>query len=478
MGKLFSKLFVGGDLSGIQKFLYNISSSKAAVSLIGRSAYLNDFMKEACDGLEVVAKGCGVATKRLYCSGGKFYFLTENTKGVVSAIADFSNNQKKKLWDEHKGILGFSISCVPYNEISETQFEVEGCEPTEPGILWKKANADFARQKNQKFKNLLIDDFDKFFEPIPVGGTPKICDVTGIESSLCYSYEGLTVLPSVKEQIEKGKVLSKDRNFRNFEDYADDTYLGVLRMDVDGLGSRFIKGFKTLDDYQTFSDRLVNFFEKEVLNIQREAEFFNDINIIYAGGDDLFAVGRWDKVIDFAERIHTETVERFGADGLTISGGVVIVKNKYPIAKAAIQAGEAEDAAKHANGGAKNAFCMFGRVVSWKDEFAFVKEYKEEFVELITSSNPPLSKGLLHKIMLYASMAERNKARRIEGKSEDFSYVWHLPYYLTRYMKDKNEKVQALCHRLRDSDFIKDARRLQLIALGARWAELVLKEKV
>lgn len=29
-------LFVGGDLSGIQKFLYNITSRKAAVSLKGR----------------------------------------------------------------------------------------------------------------------------------------------------------------------------------------------------------------------------------------------------------------------------------------------------------------------------------------------------------------------------------------------------------------------------------------------------------
>ena len=37
-------LFVGADLSGIQKFLYNISSRKAAVSLKGRSWYLTDYM--------------------------------------------------------------------------------------------------------------------------------------------------------------------------------------------------------------------------------------------------------------------------------------------------------------------------------------------------------------------------------------------------------------------------------------------------
>ena len=36
-------LFVGGDLSGIQQFIYNISSKKAMVSLKGRSAYLSEY---------------------------------------------------------------------------------------------------------------------------------------------------------------------------------------------------------------------------------------------------------------------------------------------------------------------------------------------------------------------------------------------------------------------------------------------------
>ena len=35
----YNKLFVGGDLSGIQKFLYNITSRHASVSLKGRSAF-------------------------------------------------------------------------------------------------------------------------------------------------------------------------------------------------------------------------------------------------------------------------------------------------------------------------------------------------------------------------------------------------------------------------------------------------------
>ena len=56
MEKDYKQLFVGGDLSGIQKFLYNISSKKAAVSLKGRSYYLQQYMDNVCSKIEKVAK--------------------------------------------------------------------------------------------------------------------------------------------------------------------------------------------------------------------------------------------------------------------------------------------------------------------------------------------------------------------------------------------------------------------------------------
>ena len=48
----YHQLFVGGDLSGIQNFLYNITSRHASVSLKGRSAYLNNYLREVCDTIE------------------------------------------------------------------------------------------------------------------------------------------------------------------------------------------------------------------------------------------------------------------------------------------------------------------------------------------------------------------------------------------------------------------------------------------
>jgi CRISPR-associated protein Csm1 len=248
-------------------------------------------------------------------------------------------------------------------------------------------------------------------------------------------------------------------------------------MDVDGLGKRFIEGFDSIDQYKTFSKRLVDFFEEGTKKIQSEIEFKPYLNIIYAGGDDLFVVGRWDKVIDFAERIHKETNECFGNDGISISGGIAIVQPKFPISKAAELAGEAEDAAKQFRDGEKNAFHMLGKTVSWNQEFDYVKSYKQQFITLIEEQG--LSKGILHKLMLYSSIADRNKVLRKEGQAEEYSYIWHLSYYLTRYMKryESNKPVCEFCRSLRDREIdYRNGRKLELIALAARWAELLLKD--
>ena len=60
--QIFNRLFVGGDLSGIQRFLYNISSKKAAVSLKGRSFYLRQLMGNVCSEIKRAVKANGAKT--------------------------------------------------------------------------------------------------------------------------------------------------------------------------------------------------------------------------------------------------------------------------------------------------------------------------------------------------------------------------------------------------------------------------------
>lgn len=474
----YQQLFVGGDLSGIQKFLYNISSKKAAVSLKGRSYYLQQYMENVCSKIKDVVNQAGAKhTEVIYNSGGKFYLLADNSEAIQNAIDQCAKLVQEDLWQEHKGQLGIGISYVPFTENADGSVNTGESKNLKCGYLWKVVNADFHKQKTQKFKDVLLGNYDRFFEPLPVGGQPKVCAVTGIESPDCVPLEDMLVLPSVKQQIQLGEELRNQQHFKTFEDYAKDTKLGILRMDVDGLGKRFVEGFNSIKEYKTFSKRLVDFFEKETAKIQQEPAFRDYLNIIYAGGDDLFIVGRWDKVVNFAERIHKEVEVFFGKDGITISGGMTIVDSKYPIAKAAEMAGHAEDVAKQFRNGEKNAFCFLGKTVSWKEEFGYVKSFQQQFVSLI--ENYGLSKGILHKLMLYASIAEQNKVRKREGKVENFSYIWHISYYLTRYISryKSNDEVCAFCRQLRDKEIdYKNGRRLELIALAARWAELILKD--
>lgn len=547
----YNKLFVGGDLSGIQKFLYNITSRHASVSLKGRSAFLSKYLRDVCNKIEDTIEGYGKAFDELYCSGGKFYLITDNTPSICKAIDDCAKAVKEELWNEHRGQLAINISHVAYRE-QDGKFHVEGHEEeqnTSSGVLWKYCNADFARQKNQKFKDLVLSSPNKFFgfrpknedgtdnedfQELIVGEGHKVCALTGVEFDITKLPKGakytidddkdLFYLPSAIEQINAGEKLRKKEGFKTFEDYADGSYLGVLRMDVDGMGKRFIIGFQTFDDYMKFSKKTRKFFEEDIKNKllvekiqegpEKGMEFRQFLNIIYAGGDDLFIVGRWDKVIDFAKLIHDRTIEEFKNESyidifnpnkplcrISISGGIAIVKPKYPIAKAAEIAGEAEEAAKL---GEKNAFNLFGKTISWNkdrtfavikekayDEYAFVEYYKNLFVNYISNYNKDygFSKSILHKIMLYSEIADMNVEREAKGQPKNYSYMWHISYFMTRFMDkfkgyDKEQNTQKkeikrelydFCLNLRNEQLPK-SRNLELLALAARWAELTLKD--
>ncbi len=450
------KLFVGGDISGIQKFIYNISSKKAAASLKGRSAWLDKYLREVYDKILAIPgiKSSPLA-KDIYCGGGKFYLIASDDESVKTRIEQIRQKEEEYLWNEHKGLLAINIALVPYQE--------------DFGLNFVKANEEFAKQKNRKFESLLRNKYDEFFEVQKVGGTPQVCAITGVEGKTVPldKDKEILVLPSVKEQVENGYEIRKRQGIKqDFEDYARDSYLGVLRMDVDGLGAAF-RSRKTLEEYRTFSNRLTAFFKEDLDNLWHTDDFHDWTDIIYAGGDDLFVVGRWNVVVDFAKLIHDEFSKIF--PGNTLSGGIAIVKKKFPIAKAAELAGDAEEASKHfgydkeKDEYAKNAFTMLGVTISW-DEYEYVHNFKEQFIELCNSYNMPRS--ILHHLMQLNEMRKRG----------EMSYLWNTAYFLKRFSDGKSENIKAFCKDLKDNHLI-SSRKYELIALACRWAELETKKQ-
>lgn len=538
-------LLVGGDISGIQKFIYNITSSKAAVSLKGRSFYLQLLVDTIIQKILSHRDISSMTAQVIYSSGGKFYMLLPNTGKVRNAIEDVKHKIDEYLWEEHYGNLSTGIAHIAFlpDDNGKAIYYGECHEKAEIGILWKSLADKLSACKNQKYITYIEAHFDSLFVPQNVS-QKSVCAVTGIEGECVRNGED-DVLPSVMDQINLGKflkdadyiistedpwpaalthrkgltilgtsvfLLTKDeleklgnsisgsarirkinstdfldlqftgmddsysfqfyggnrqakagRENKTFEQLANGEYLGVLRMDVDNLGAIFIKGLPERDKifpaYATLSFLLDYFFSGYLNTIRKREEFRDDVNILYSGGDDVFAIGKWNKIILFAEAVRKDFAKFTGRDDMSISGGIAIVDGKFPIAKAAALAGEAEDQAKQFNNSEKNAITLFGECISWDKEYDYVKHHKEEFVSLVNKEKMP--KSILQRIMVL-------NGKRKDG---DPSYLWHTAYYMKRFAEGKDMQIGSFCKRI-CNDICTNERHYDLISIAARWAEL------
>ncbi|WP_343246731.1 type III-A CRISPR-associated protein Cas10/Csm1 [Diplocloster hominis] len=148
--------------------------------------------------------------------------------------------------------------------------------------------------------------------------------------------------------------------------------IGVLRLDVDNLGSTFIGGFQmigeeilskreryvTLNRTAVLSRKLSMFFKGYINQILQgdESNSFLKVDVVYSGGDDVFLIGAWSDVIDAAMRIQ-EGFRRYTAGKLSLSGGIGIYDLKYPVHRSADRTAELEAMAKALPG--KNAVALF-----------------------------------------------------------------------------------------------------------------------
>jgi len=568
-------LLLSVDLSGIQKFIFDITSKGAAKSLKGRSYYLQLLMDSV---LNYILEQTGMfPVNIIYASGGMAYLILPNTDETKNKLKDIRQALEKKFFESFETKLYPALGWVSFryqikykeNEIGYSlqlysdnpEFENKG--NIQLGDLWKQAAFESGKFKMKKFQSLLLNEYDRFFEPENINGDENLCTVTGKTLQKDKGKEitvdedkKILVSKEVYEQIKLGEKLAiaetiselkynnqntddfinpgnlyttfslnpnpnritddmvlyrynetelgnahgfkffggniqpqinnRTKSFEEICHIRDDKYtkLGVLKMDVDNLGKVFIRGLKDEDKsfsaYATLSFYFETFFSGYINDIRNGKDFKEHIQIIYSGGDDVFAVGRWDKIIDFAEAVNNAFHLFTERDEITISAGLAIVGRKYPVAKAAELADEAENASKKHNDTDKNAITFFGETVSWKEEYPFVKGKKDEFYKFMNKEKPDLSLGLLHKLQGYKIYKDDVKTK---GK-KDFSYKWHSAYYLTRVLdKIKKEKEEArnLVKEIRDNllhneQFGTD-RYLDLIALAARWTEYLLKLK-
>ena len=253
-----------------------------------------------------------------------------------------------------------------------------------------------------------------------------------------------------------------------------DKKIGVLRMDVDHLGKIFSKGLQnaTFARMSDLSARLNQYFKYYLPRLLSNSVSYSFlpleprgilVNVIYAGGDDLFLVGTWDAVIETANIINSD-FRKFTClnQDITISGGIVIADEKMAIYKLADIAAEAEAKAKHSG---RNSLCLMGISFSW-DEVEELRQYLHIFTPQIKQDGLAVSPIGFSKSFLQrfgALVGEYCRLSAQEEKMDDFSgttcsnsRVWVYPnlYYLfaraRSAAKDGNSikfynKLLALC---------------------------------
>ncbi len=402
---LFS--LIVGDISGIQRFIFNVPSKGAAKSLKGRSAYV-DLLGEVV--ARFILKELDLSRANLLMfGGGGFQVLGPRLD------EDRFNSIRKKVEEaifKHHGV-GIYIS------LSKVDLTLEDfLYPERYREKIEKARAEGALYKYRKYEfieglfdeNLLVvgDENRVSHKRCSVCGVPVALEAVD-EDGLCELCQSIVRLGNrLKEEGNFLIITRSDEGrrynavfaefgfnfrFRNepwdgalnfmiskfpdspegwakvsgvrflpkgaspgveFQQIADKSKgikkLGVLKIDVDNLGYLFGVGLGdryTPSLVDTISNMLNVFFSLEVERILNSLSDGDDtFYLVFSGGDDSFLLGAWDKVLDAAWDIKQRFDEFVCNPVVTFSAAFTIVGDKTPMIRIAELAEERLDAAK------------------------------------------------------------------------------------------------------------------------------------
>ena len=165
-------LLVGGDISGIQDFIYSISSKKAARTLRGRSFYLQ-LLTEAV--LRNILQHLGLPyTNVIYSGGGHFYLLAPTS--AAGQLAGIQHKISQAMLKAHGVHLYLALTWeeVPFSGFRRGHFPEH----------WNKMHARLGKVKQRRYQELGQDFYNAVFEPQPhLGNQEDHCAVCGRDTA-------------------------------------------------------------------------------------------------------------------------------------------------------------------------------------------------------------------------------------------------------------------------------------------------------
>jgi CRISPR-associated protein Csm1 len=466
------------DMSGIQDFIYTIHSEGALKSLRARSFYLEVFMENMIDDLfhELDLTRANL----LYSGGGHMYALLANTDAVVDILNRFEEDTNKWLSEMFETTIGIAAGFVPCsaealrnepkgsesysdlfrqvsNMISEKKLRryspdvLIGLNNTHKTgrecVICKTVSNHLDGYKRCPICAALIEMSDsvqdaRFFSVLKGDNSEgkhllvtkgkyivadkdekSLQERITVDDNLVRSYGKNSYYTGVSISNKlwvgdyyKEKDLSAYAKSAGDESTGHIPRLGVVRMDVDNLGSAFTSGFaaedgryNTLSRTASFSRHLSLFFKRDINDILNNPSYRiftkgqsggRNVTIIYSGGDDIFLIGAWADALESAIDI-SNIFQRYAQGKLSISCGFGIYPGRYPVKNMAREVGELEDSAKSLDG--KSAIALFeatgAHTYKWRDLIDRVIAEKYVALDDYFSHDPERGKGFLYKLL-------------------------------------------------------------------------------
>jgi len=145
--------------------------------------------------------------------------------------------------------------------------------------------------------------------------------------------------------------------------------LGIMKADVDRLGMLMTCGIDkknfTISRLATLSRQMNFFFVVYLPHLLKTNPSFRDVYTVFAGGDDLFLIGPWNRMLDLSEFLKDRFAEYVCRNPeIHFSAGISLQKANTPLIKMSADAEAALAASKNSG---RNRLTVFGETVTWED---------------------------------------------------------------------------------------------------------------
>ena len=493
-------MFINGDISGIQKYIFDLKTTKDNAKLLRAKSFQLWALGEILS--QYITKQFEVSYANIMTSaGGKFIILVPNTTKAQELLPRIQLEVEEYFLNEFAGKLaviiseGKTASCYDLQKenvqtlINKIGDEADIAKSKKMQKVLQKHNAILEKQYDDLQKNGECPKCGVFAASTPEGeDDERECPSCKILTDI-----GRKLVKSAKVVLNTDKLLhfgqmiklykenhdcdfsysineykagrpvmylpyvapkDEDEDLLTFEDIANlstgNKKLAMFKADIDNLGLVFSQSLGDRMSFSRYADlsHMLHYFFSSFYawfvnsKTDQHGNLYKErIYTVFSGGDDLCILGSWDTVLQFALDFR-KALAKFTNNNpsVTISGGITLVNSKVPVRNIADESEELLEKSKAKDG--KNAITVFGTTVSWEEYEKCLEDGKflQEQLKLNkTDSKKGVSSGVVYKFLDFANRAERLREGNIGELLQNKKWQSHFYYIISRNIKDNEE---------------------------------------